>query len=62
MYENWGYERLTDSLMKQFIDEMRHAESLMERILFLEGSLTMKTLEPVVGNNVKKMIESDLEL
>lgn len=62
MYENWGYEKLADSLKKQSIDEMKHAETLIERILFLDGSPTMKPLEMSVGKNIKEMLESDLGL
>jgi bacterioferritin len=62
MCENWGYDRLSDYIRKQSIGEMKHAESLMERILFLEGIPNMKPLELTVGKTVKDMIESDLDL
>jgi bacterioferritin len=62
MCENWGYDRLSDYIKKQSIGEMKHAESLMERILFLEGIPNMKPLELTVGKTVKDMIESDLDL
>jgi bacterioferritin len=62
MFENWGYERLSEYIKMQSIGEMKHAESLMERILFLDGSPTMKPLELTVGKNVQEMIQSDLDL
>ncbi len=62
MCENWGYDRLAKYIKKQSIDEMKHAESLMERILFLDASPTMEPLSLSIGKNVKAMIESDLKL
>jgi bacterioferritin len=62
MCENWGYKKLADYIKKQSIDEMKHAEVLMERILFLDGTPSMKPLELNVGQNVRGMIESDLSL
>jgi bacterioferritin len=62
MYENWGYEKLSDFIKMQSIGEMKHAETLMERILFLDGSPTMKPLELTVGKNVREMLQSDLDL
>jgi bacterioferritin len=62
MCENWGYNRLSEYIKKQSIGEMKHAEALIERILFLDGTPTMLPLELKVGGNVKEMIESDLEL
>jgi bacterioferritin len=62
MCENWGYERLSEFIKKQSIGEMKHAEVLIERILFLDGSPSMQPLELKVGGTVKGMIESDLDL
>lgn len=62
MCENWGYDRLADYIKKQSIGEMKHAEALMERILFLDGLPTMKPLELTVGKSVKDMLQSDLQL
>jgi bacterioferritin len=62
MCENWGYHRLSDFIRKQSIGEMKHAETLIERILFLDGSPSMMPLELNVGGTVKDMIESDLAL
>src|SRR5271166_3399416 len=62
MCENWGYERLSEYIKMQSIGEMKHAEALMERILFLDGSPTMLPLELTVGKNVQDMLQSDLDL
>jgi bacterioferritin len=62
MCENWGYKKLADYIKKQSIDEMKHAEVLIERILFLDGSPSMEALQLNVGGNVRGMIESDLKL
>ena len=62
MCENWGYERLAEYIKKQSIGEMKHAEALIERILFLDGTPGMKPLELTVGKNVQEMIQSDLDL
>jgi bacterioferritin len=62
MCENWGYHKLSEYIKKQSIGEMKHAEVLMERILFLDGSPSMMPLELKVGGTVKAMIESDLAL
>ncbi len=62
MCENWGYTRLSKYLKKQSIGEMKHAEALLERILFLDGTPTMETLALSIGATVKDAIQSDLEL
>jgi bacterioferritin len=62
MCENWGYHKLSEYIKKQSIGEMKHAEVLIERILFLDGSPSMMPLELKVGGTVKAMIESDLAL
>lgn len=62
MCENWGYEKLSEFIKKQSIGEMKHAEALMERILFLDGTPSMKPLELTVGKNVQEMLQSDLDL
>ncbi len=62
MCENWGYSRLSQYIKKQSIGEMKHAEVLIERILFLDGTPSMQPLELKVGGSVKNMIESDLAL
>ena len=63
MCENWGYERLAAHTRKESIEEMRHAEALIERILFLEGTPNMTELFPLrIGANVKAQLENDLAL
>jgi len=62
MCENFGYEKLSKYIKRQSIDEMKHAESLMERILFLDGTPSMEPLALSIGRNVKEMVEGDLKL
>jgi bacterioferritin len=62
MCENWGYEKLSEYIKMQSIGEMKHAEALMERILFLDGTPSMQPLELTVGKNVQEMLQSDLDL
>jgi len=63
MCENWGYQRMAAYNRKESIDEMKHAEELMERILFLEGTPNMTDMFPIrVGKDVKAQLESDLQL
>lgn len=62
MCENWGYERLGELFRKQAIGEMRHAEGLIERILFLDGTPKVDIkLTPNIGANVKAQLENDLK-
>ena len=63
MCENWHYKKLADHIKKESIDEMKHAEALIERILFLDGAPDMvEPMQLTVGSNVKAQIESDLKL
>jgi bacterioferritin len=63
MCENWKYDKLGSFIKKQSIDEMKHAEALIERILFLDGSPSLtELLRLSVGSNVKEQLESDLKL
>jgi bacterioferritin len=62
MCENWGYEKLSKFIKKQSIDEMKHAETIIERILFLDGSPNMEPLALTIGKSVKEMIKSDFDL
>lgn len=63
MCENWHYKKLGDYIKKQSIDEMKHAEKLIERILFLDDTPNLtQPLQLTVGKNVKAQIESDLAL
>jgi bacterioferritin len=62
MCENWGYHRLSDYIKKQSIDEMKHAEELIERLLFLDATPKMEYMELSVGTNVRGQLEADLKL
>jgi bacterioferritin len=63
MCENWHYHKLADFIKKQSIDEMKHAEVLIERILFLDGAPNLTELMKLsVGANVKEQLASDLRL
>jgi bacterioferritin len=63
MAENWGYDRLSQLIKNQAIGEMKHAEKLIERILFLEGMPNMADLPKLnIGKNVKQQLENDLSL
>ena len=62
MYESWGYEKLADFIKKRAIVEMKHAEGLVERLLFLDGTPTMKAMELTMGKDIREMMQSDLNL
>ena len=63
MMENWGYERLAKITKKESIEEMTHAEKLLHRMLYLDGSPNMASLFPLrIGQNVKQQFENDLAL
>jgi bacterioferritin len=63
MCENWKYEKLAKFIKKQSIDEMKHAEKLLERILFLDATPTLTGPSQIkVGKNVKEQLANDLQL
>jgi len=63
MCKNWGYEVLAGVHWKESIDEMKHADLLVERILFLEGVPNITAYDKIlVGPNVKQQLENDLGL
>lgn len=63
MLKNWGYQRLAEQKRKESIEEMRHADEVIERILYLEGTPNMQRLNPVrVGEDPIEMHQLDLEL
>ncbi|MGB8491639.1 MAG: bacterioferritin [Bacteroidales bacterium] len=60
MCENWGYRKLYTAIRKQAMDEMHHAEWLIERIIFLDGSPTVSNLNPIkIGKTVSEIISND---
>jgi len=61
MCSNWGYGRLADHIRDESIDEMKHAEILIDRILFLEGVPNLQRLSALrVGENVEEQFRNDL--
>lgn len=61
MCADWGYEKLHEAVEKRAIDEMKHAESLIGRILFLEGSPTVSNLSPIkIGAKIESQLKNDL--
>ena len=62
MCHNWGYHSLGDFIRKQSIDEMKHAEELIERILFLDATPQMEYLDLNVGQSVRDQLQADLQL
>jgi bacterioferritin len=63
MLEDWGLNRLAAHEREESIDEMKHADDLMERILFLEGLPNLQDIGKLyVGQNVKEILECDLKL
>jgi bacterioferritin len=63
MSENWGYAKLEEGFEKRSIVEMKHAEKLIARILFLEGQPVVSELRKInVGQDVPKMVANDLHL
>ncbi|MBP1596931.1 MAG: bfr [Acidobacteria bacterium] len=63
MCENWGYDKLATFIKKESIDEMKHAEALIERILFLEGTPNLSKYHKLnIGQKVPDMVSNDLAL
>jgi bacterioferritin len=63
MCDNWGYDRLAHKLREESMEEMKHADQLIERILFLEGVPNMQRLDKVrVGETVREQFTLDLKL
>ena len=63
MCENWGYERLAKLIRKESIEEMAHAEKLIERILYLDGTPNMSDYFKInIGASVEQQFQNDVEL
>ena len=62
LLDNWGYKTLAKQWRKESIEEMQHADKLIERIIFLDGVPNMQTLESLhIGKNVKEVLDRDLK-
>src|SRR5881394_4516009 len=62
LLDNWGLKELAKKWRKESIEEMEHADKLIERIIFLDGFPNMQVLDPLhIGQNVKEILDCDLQ-
>jgi bacterioferritin len=62
LLDNWGYKALAKQWRKESIEEMQHADKLIERIIFLDGFPNMQTLDSLhIGQTVKEVLDRDLQ-
>src|SRR5271165_2204977 len=62
LLDNWGYKSLAKQWRKESIEEMEHADKLVDRIIFLEGFPNMQVLDPLhIGQTVKEVLDCDLQ-
>ena len=62
MLDNWGFTRLAKKERKELIEEMQHADKLVDRIIFLEGLPNLQCIAPLmIGQNLKEVLECDLK-
>ena len=63
MCKAWGYEKIAEKVYKESIDEMKHAQALTDRILFLEGLPNLQKLESInIGETIPEQLTSDLAM
>ena len=61
LQEDWGYGKIADKSREESIEEMHHADRLIERIIFLEGHPNLQKLDPLrIGQNLRETLEADL--
>ncbi len=62
LLDDWGFGKLAKKEREESIEEMEHADKLIERIIFLEGHPNLQTLDPLkIGENIQEVLKSDLE-
>jgi bacterioferritin len=63
MCDSWGYQVLAKTILEESIDEMKHADTIIERILFLDGRPNLSSYDRItIGSNVREQLENDLAL